>query len=98
MTRHEATVLAGRWKALADPARLLILRALAQAPDRTMRVIDVTAAVGYLKQPTITHHLGILLAAGLVTASGQGWLRRYSLDVPELDAITVDARRLGKGR
>jgi DNA-binding transcriptional ArsR family regulator len=49
-------------KAIADPNRLAILRALMQ---QELTVTELAAAVG-MAQPHVSHHLAILRHAGLV--------------------------------
>lgn len=59
----DAAALAAQLKAIADPARLRILGLLrTQGP---MRGADLVPLLG-LAQPTVSHHLGILRAAGLI--------------------------------
>ena len=64
------------FKALSDPTRREILRLLS-ARDRTVN--EIVAEFG-LSQPAISRHLGVLRAAGLVTALRQGQSVLYSLD------------------
>jgi ArsR family transcriptional regulator len=73
---------AGTLRALADPTRLTMVRALAAA-DAPVCVCDFTAALD-LSQPTISHHMGTLRRAGLVTARKQGLWTYYQLrsDMP----------------
>jgi DNA-binding transcriptional ArsR family regulator len=76
---REATSLAARFKALADPTRVAIVNRLAAADECC--VCDLTAAFE-LAQPTISHHLRILRDAGLVESSRRGTWAYYRL-VPE---------------
>jgi ArsR family transcriptional regulator len=71
-------------KAVADPARLKILRLLKQkgccSIGKTvgMCACDIEEQIK-LSQPTISHHMAILTKAGLVKAEKQGlwmWYRR----------------------
>jgi ArsR family transcriptional regulator len=75
--------LAEIYKALADPTRVQMLHMLKAAPE-PICVCDFTAAFD-LGQPTVSHHLGRLKAAGLVQSSKQGLWAFYSLrdDLPE---------------
>ncbi|TMD14997.1 MAG: helix-turn-helix transcriptional regulator [Chloroflexi bacterium] len=75
-------------KALADPTRLQIVAALARS-QQPVCVCDLTTAFE-LSQPTISHHIGKLKAAGLVTSEKQGIWVYYSLRGDLLPA----ARRL----
>lgn len=69
-------MLSPTFKALSDPTRLEILRLLA-AGDRTAGEIadrfDMT-------KPSISHHLGILKQAGLVTDERRGQHIVYSIN------------------
>ena len=71
LSADDAAQLAVRIKALADPARLRVLSILLASEDREACTCDLTAPLG-LSQPTVTHHLRKLLAAGLVTAERRG--------------------------
>jgi ArsR family transcriptional regulator len=60
-------------KALADPTRLTMLASLWKA-DAPICVCDFTAGLG-LAQPTISHHMAKLKAAGLVESEKRGiWI------------------------
>jgi ArsR family transcriptional regulator, arsenate/arsenite/antimonite-responsive transcriptional repressor len=69
-------------KALAEPTRLSMIAAL-WAADAAVCICDFTATFD-LSQPTISHHMGKLKAAGLVEATKQGIWVYYSLreDLP----------------
>lgn len=75
----EAELLAARFKALADPARVAILNRLAAADE--VCVCDLVAAFD-LAQPTISHHLKVLREAGLVESSRRATWAFYRL-VPD---------------
>ncbi|GAC1337962.1 MAG: metalloregulator ArsR/SmtB family transcription factor [Candidatus Dormibacteria bacterium] len=76
--------LAAMLKALADPTRLQMVHMLAAA-GAPVCVCDFTAAFE-LGQPTVSHHLGKLRDAGLVTSHRQGIWAFYAL-VPRLPAV-----------
>jgi len=60
-------------KALADPTRLTMLASLWKA-DAPICICDFTAGLG-LTQPTISHHMAKLKAAGLVESEKRGiWI------------------------
>ena len=63
--------------ALADPARLAIVRQLAS--DGSVCACDFSACTG-LSQPTVSHHLRVLREAGLVHGERQGTWIYYYLD------------------
>jgi ArsR family transcriptional regulator, arsenate/arsenite/antimonite-responsive transcriptional repressor len=80
----EAELLAARFKALADPARVAILNRLAAADE--VCVCDFVAAFD-LSQPTISHHLKVLREAGLVESSRRGTWAFYRLVPDAVDAL-----------
>jgi predicted transcriptional regulator len=57
--------LAAVLKALAEPTRLRLVSLIAGHEDGEACVCDLTAPVG-LSQPTVSHHLKILVEAGLL--------------------------------
>lgn len=61
--------LASQLKAIADPARLRILRLLPQTDDckHVYNVSELAEEIG-LSQPTVSHHLAVLREAGLVNS------------------------------
>ncbi len=67
----EATELARRFAALADPVRLRLLSLLATAAGGAVCACDLVEPVGK-SQPTVSHHLRILREAGLVTSEKRG--------------------------
>ncbi len=64
------------FKAMADESRLKIVGLLAHG-ERSVQ--DLAEALG-LKEPTVSHHLAVLKAQGLVTARAQGTTRWHALD------------------
>lgn len=79
--QEDAEQLAVRLKALADPTRLRLLSIVASSADREACVCDLIDPVG-LSQPTVSHHLKVLTAAGFLTRSQRGTWAYYRL-VPE---------------
>ncbi len=81
----DATVggLANVYRALADPTRVQMLHMLKAATD-PICVCDFTAAFD-LGQPTVSHHLGKLKAAGLIDSFKRGVWAFYRLrdDMPD---------------
>jgi ArsR family transcriptional regulator len=71
LTAEAAIELAGILKAIADPTRLRLLSLIQAHEGGEACVCDLTEPVG-LTQPTISHHLRVLLEAGLVTRSKRG--------------------------
>lgn len=66
------------FRALADPVRRELVRALARS---SARVVDL-AAVQPISRPAVSKHLRVLVDAGLVRAETRGRERHYAL-VPE---------------
>lgn len=78
---------AGLLRALGDPTRLAMVVCLCRA-DGPVCVCDFTAAFE-LGQPTISHHMGKLRAAGLVESEKRGIWTYYRLR-QDLPAATRD--------
>lgn len=77
-------------RALAEPNRLRLYRAL-QERERCVRDLVDTER---LPQPLVSHHLGVLVRAGLVRARRVDGFTMYSLDVEGLDAARQVATEL----
>lgn len=77
LSRGAAEAAAVRFKALSDPTRLQILSMLA-ASGTELCACDIESAFD-LSQPTISHHLKLLRAAGFVLADKRGLWVFYSL-------------------
>jgi hypothetical protein len=75
------------FKALADKSRLRLLGLLAQREHSVQEL----AAVAGLKEPTVSHHLGLLKRLGLVSQRRDANTHWYAL---EPEAITGIAKRL----
>lgn len=76
-----AAELAELFKALADPARVRLLSLIANAPGAEACVCDLIAPLER-SQPTVSHHLALLVEAGLLTREKRGRWAWYQL-VPE---------------
>ena len=81
-----AAALAGSLKALSDPARLRLLSLVAAHEDGEACVCDLTAPLG-LSQPTVSHHLKVLVDAGFLTRSKRGTWAYYRLVPDSLDTV-----------
>jgi ArsR family transcriptional regulator len=77
----QAADLARLLKALADPTRLRLVSMVAAHEGGEACVCDLTGPLG-LTQPTVSHHLKILVDAGIFTRDKRGVWAYYSL-VPE---------------
>jgi ArsR family transcriptional regulator len=85
INRREAERIAEVGKALADPWRIRIIDLLANA-EEPMSVGEITAALR-AKQPTVSHHLGILREIGVVATERQWRTIRYTLRPEALDRL-----------
>jgi ArsR family transcriptional regulator len=74
----DAVALAARLKAVAEPTRLRLLSVIAAHEGREACVCDLTEPV-QLSQPTVSHHLKILVDAGILTRRKQGAWAFYAL-------------------
>jgi ArsR family transcriptional regulator len=68
---EDADRLASALKALAEPARLRLLSLIQAQPGHEACVCHLTEPLG-LSQPTVSHHLKVLLQAGLVEREQRG--------------------------
>ena len=71
LSESDADVLAGRLKALADPARLRLMSLVLAAPTGETCICDLTDVVG-LSQPTVSHHMRVLVESGLLEREKRG--------------------------
>ena len=78
------------FKALGDPTRVRLLSLIAASDDGEACICDLTEPVG-LSQPTVSHHMRLLVDAGLATREQRGRWAYYRV-VPE--ALEAAARAL----
>ena len=71
------------FRALADPTRRKILELLSQG-DRTAGEIAEQFPIAFA---SVSHHLGVLKAAGLVAAEREGQFIRYRLNTTVFQEI-----------
>ena len=88
LTAEAAVELAGLLKAIADPTRLRLLSLIQAHEDGEACVCDLTAPVG-LTQPTVSHHLRVLLDAGLVTKTKRATWAYYRAVPDRLAALAA---------
>jgi len=89
LSESEAVALAPVFAALADPARLRLLSLISSAPEGEVCACDLVAPIGR-SQPTISHHLKILHAAGLVEREKRGvwvWYRAVPSRLGEVAGV-----------
>ena len=67
----EAERLGAALKVIADPTRLRLLSLIQAQPGHEACVCHLTEPLG-LSQPTVSHHLKVLLQAGLVEREQRG--------------------------
>lgn len=82
----DAEAVARTFKALADPARVRILSIVASHADQEACVCDLQEPLD-LSQPTVSHHLKILMDAGFLTRSKRGTWAYYALVPGSLDSV-----------
>lgn len=80
--------LARAFKALADPARVQLLAIVAAQEGSEACVCDLTAPVG-LSQPTVSHHLKILVDAGYLSREQRGRWAYYSVVPGAVDEVAA---------
>lgn len=83
---EDAETVARTFKALADSTRVRILSIVASHVDREACVCDLQEPLG-LSQPTVSHHLKILVEAGFLTRSKRGTWAYFSLVPGSLDTV-----------
>jgi ArsR family transcriptional regulator len=79
--------LAAVFKALGDPTRLRLVSLIAGRADAEACVCELTAPVG-LSQPTVSHHLKVLVDAGLLARTQRGRWAYYRIVPAALAAVT----------
>ena len=80
--------LAGVLKALAEPTRLRLVSLVAAQPSGEACVCDLTAPVA-LSQPTVSHHMKVLVDAGLLQREQRGKWAFYRLVPGAFDSVAT---------
>lgn len=89
LSAAQAEDLSVRLKALADPTRLRLLSLMLASPGLEACTCDLTDVLG-LSQPTITHHMRKLAAAGLIVPDRRvGNFTYYRVVTEALDGLAV---------
>ena len=88
ITASQAADLARMFKALADPTRLRLVSMVAAHQGGEACVCELTEPLG-LTQPTISHHLKILVDAGIFTRDKRGVWAYYALVPSAMDALSA---------
>jgi len=82
----QAAVLATAFAALADPIRLRLLSCIAASGGGEVCACDLLEPSGR-SQPTVSHHMKILVDAGLIEREKRGLWVWYRLVPSRLDAL-----------
>jgi ArsR family transcriptional regulator len=85
LDEDQAEILAESFAALADPIRLRLFSFVASAADEVC-ACDLVEPSGR-SQPTVSHHMKILVDAGLVTREKRGLWVWYRAVPSRLDAL-----------
>ena len=88
ITAAQAADLAQLLKALADPTRLQLVSMVAAHEGGEACVCELTEPLG-LTQPTISHHLKVLIDVGILTRDKRGVWAYYALVPGALDAVAA---------
>jgi ArsR family transcriptional regulator, arsenate/arsenite/antimonite-responsive transcriptional repressor len=86
LDEHDAVELAGVLKALADPIRLRLVSMIAAAPAGEVCACDLATPLGR-SQPTVSHHLSQLVAAGILDREQRGRWAWFRVRPEGLDAV-----------
>ena len=89
LSEADAVDLAAAFKVLADPARLRLLSLVAGSPGGEGCACNLVEAVDR-SQPTVSHHLSVLVDAGLLHRERRGKWAWYRV-VPERLEVLRDA-------
>lgn len=83
---HDAGELATALKALADPVRLRLVSIIAAAESGEVCACDLPALVER-SQATVSHHLGLLVKAGILQREQRGKWAWFSLHAERLASL-----------
>lgn len=89
LDESEAEELSSVLKALADPTRLRLVNVIAASGEGC--ACDFPAAVGK-SQPTISHHLGQLVKAGILHREQRGKWAWFRVNEERLEAVRAILR------
>jgi len=93
LTDDQATELAAALKVLADPVRLRLVSIIATSPTGEVCACDLPESVDR-SQPTVSHHLSMLVNAGVLEREQRGkwaWFRLLRHRLDELAAVLSPA-------
>ena len=89
LSNDEATATAELFRALADPARVRIVNLIATSREPVC-ACHLNAPVG-LSQPTVSHHLKLLVDAGLLAREQRGKWAHFSLRREAIEKLAAVA-------
>ena len=87
----EAVALASILKAIADPLRLRLLSMIATTPGGQVCACDLPALFNR-SQPTMSHHLSLLVKAGLLDREQRGKWAWFRVVPEQLDMVATVLR------
>ena len=87
----DATELAAAFKAIADPVRLRLLSLVASSPTGEVCACDLPELFDR-SQPTMSHHLTLLVKAGLLEREQRGKWAWFRVVPDRLDALATVLR------
>ncbi len=86
LDEEQASELAGVFKALADPVRLRLVSIIGTAESGEVCACDLPALVDRT-QPTVSHHLSLLVRAGVLEREQRGKWAWFRLREERLAAV-----------
>ncbi len=91
LDEDRAGELAQVFKALADPVRVRLMSIIAASSNGEACACDLPTAVGR-SQPTVSHHLSVLVGAGIVAREQRGKWAWFSLRDEMIESIRTALR------
>jgi ArsR family transcriptional regulator, arsenate/arsenite/antimonite-responsive transcriptional repressor len=85
---EQAAAIAALLGAVADASRVLILSELLHAPGGELNARDIESKLE-LRQPTVSHHLGKLVKAGILQREQRGPYAYFRVAPDALDRIAA---------
>ena len=86
LSQTDADQLGAALRVLGEPARLRLLSLIQAQPGHEACVCHLTEPLG-LSQPTVSHHLKVLLGAGLVEREQRGSWAYFRVNPAALQAL-----------
>jgi len=99
LTDVQANELAAALKVLADPVRLRLVSIIATSPTGEVCACDLPESLDR-SQPTVSHHLSLLVGAGVIEREQRGkwaWFRLCPERLDELGAVLSSPTRSQSG-